>query len=112
MLIMNHMLGKVQVAFGLLLVFVSGLVFSASAESIPRTQTAYIQTGDGVDVIPYIRGGRKEAFVDFQSSNKFNNVQYVYFNFNYNTTAQGTKRGVEGSFIPENEKFDYFGGAV
>lgn len=91
-------------------VIASLLAGPALAVEPPRSQTVWTQTGEGpVEVIPYVRGGRQLAFVDFSSKN-FSDIQYIYFNFNYNTTAPGTKRGVEGSFIPANEKLLEFGG--
>ena len=60
-------------------------------------------------MIPYVSGNRDFSFVDFASKN-FSNIAYVYFNFNYNTTAPGTKRGVEGSFVPYYEKFLEYNG--
>lgn len=85
---------------------------NAATQELPRTQTIWSQvSGDGgVNVIPYIWSKRAMA-VDFESKD-WDNIEYVYFNLNYNTTDEGTKRGVEGSFIPyyiQNEFKDYKG---
>lgn|SRR3989344_5042397 len=82
----------------------------AIADSIPRTQTTFTTTGlGGVEVIPYINGNNQIAYIDFQSAD-WSNIEYVYYNFTYNTTAQGTKRGVEGSFIPSQVTMNQYGG--
>lgn len=84
------------------LVTALSLVASANAATteLPRTQTIWSQaSGDGgVNIIPYI-WNRQSMAVDFESKD-FPNIEYVYFNLNYNTDAGGTKRGVEGSFVP------------
>jgi len=101
---------EIGIAMAAIVLLASLVVGPALAQELPRSQTTWTTTGEGgVDVIPYIQGNRQLAFVDFQSKN-FDDIQYVYFNFTYNTTAQGTKRGVEGSFVPALETFKYFDG--
>lgn len=57
----------------------------------------------GVDVIPYIRGDRKAIFVDFEGS--FSNVESIYYNLNYDSNENGTKRGIEGTIIPSPNQY-------
>lgn len=82
----------------------SFLMSPVLADTDPRTGTVWTTSGtQGVKVIPYIRSDRNALFVDFESSNNFNNVQYIYFNLQYNADTLGNigvLRGVEGSFIP------------
>ena len=79
----------------------------AFADTDPRTSTIWMSTNtDGVNVIPYVRSDKNALFVDFESSDNYNNIQYIYFNLTYNADTLGNigvKRGVEGSFIPSKE---------
>ena len=103
----SHKIGTAVVSAAFVASLATGSVLAVTDS---RTQTIWASSGDGgVDVIPYIRGTRDFAFVDFASKD-FSNISYVYFNLNYNTTAPGTKRGVEGSFAPYYEKFLEYGG--
>lgn len=71
-----------------------------AAPAMPRTSTTWTTVGkDGVDIIPYVRSDKKALWVDFESAN-FKNIDYVYYNLNYDTDEQDTKRGIEGSFNP------------
>jgi hypothetical protein len=87
---------KILLALTLVFVFV-GTAIAA------RTATPWVTTGeDGVGVIPYLWSdatGTRIMFVDFESKN-FDKVEYVYYNLEYDTSEQHTKRGVEGSFMP------------
>jgi|SRR3989344_4495941 len=84
------------------------IVFPALAAS--RTGTVYETTGQGVDVIPYIRSDTNAIFVDFEHAN-FNNIEYIYYNLNYDTDEPAKIRGVEGSFIPSQKPYSgYFNG--
>ncbi len=87
---------------------VASLAAPAFADTDPRTGTTWTTaTGaGGVNVIPYVRSDRNAMFVDFESSDNFANVAYIYFNMTYNSDALGNvgvKRGVEGSFIPSQQ---------
>ena len=84
-------------------------VYPALAVS-PRTQTVYETTGQGVDVIPYVRSDKHAIFVDFEHQN-FDNIEYIYYNLNYDTDEPGKIRGVEGSFIPSQKEYSgYYNG--
>lgn len=73
----------------------------------PRTQTKFTFSGEApVEVVPYVHGSKRLMFVDF-SAKDFGNIQYIYFNLTYNADSLGNigvKRGLEGSFLPTNEK--------
>ncbi len=78
------------------------------ADTDPRTGTIWMTSGTGgVNVVPYVRSDRRAMFVDFESPDNFNNIQYIYFNLTYNADTMGhigIKRGVEGSFIPSQQQ--------
>ena len=78
------------------------IIFTLPSFAASRTGTVYNTTGDGVDVIPYVRSDQNALFVDFEHPN-FNNIEYIYYNLNYDTDEPATKRGVEGSFIPSQK---------
>ncbi|MCR4324908.1 MAG: hypothetical protein NUV69_04460, partial [Candidatus Curtissbacteria bacterium] len=101
-------LKRVSAIFATFLAIFLFVVLPANAQT-PRTQTIWTQSGEGVNVIPYVEGGRRWAFVDFESK-AFSNIQYVYFNFTYDHSGPGKKGGVEGSFIPGNETVKHYNG--
>ncbi|MDP3724816.1 MAG: hypothetical protein Q8R11_04300 [bacterium] len=84
------------------------LIFVARARAEePRTQTVFTQTGEGANVIPYLRRGGKEVlFVDLEDTKDFDNVS---LNFTY--ISGGTMRGVISNTNPQTKKVDgSFGG--
>ena len=89
-----------------LLLFALLFVTRARADE-PRTQTTFTQTGEGAEVIPYLRRGGKEVlFVDIEDYKDFDNVS---LNFTY--MSGGTKRGVVSNVNPQPRKADgSFGG--
>lgn len=93
---------------------VTALAFVTSANAatteLPRTQTIWQQTsGDGgVNLYPYV-WSRQSMAVDFESKD-FSNIEYIYFNLNYDADVEATKRGVEGSFIPDSKDFRHYKG--
>jgi len=106
----SYKIGLLILALALAFILFSPV--SAATQELPRTQTIWSQvSGDGgVNVYPYI-WSRQAMAVDFGSKD-FSNIEYVYFNLNYDADVEATKRGVEGSFIPyyvQNELKDYKG---
>jgi len=61
--------------------------------------SAIFEAEKGVDVIPYVKADKHGIFVDFEDKD-FNDIEYVYYNLNYDTNEKAMKRGVEGSFVP------------
>jgi hypothetical protein len=88
---------------GIALFFVAPRVLAADK----RTQTIWTTSGEGVDLIPYVRVDKKALFVDFEANN-FNNIEYIYYNLNYDTDEPGRIRGVKGSFVPSTLGADGF----
>lgn len=103
---------KAAIALSASAVTALSLALPALAATTPRSTTIWQTTGDTgvVDVIPYVKADKKGLFVDFESRN-FKNVDYIYFNLNYNTNEEGTKRGVEGYFYPRISELKPYGGA-
>lgn len=56
-----------------------------------------------IDVIPYIRSDRKAIFVDFEGN--FSNIASIYYDLNYDTNEGGTKRGIEGTIVPNPTQY-------
>lgn len=81
-----------------------GLLISASLFPVfadSRTTSQYNSTTVGTEVIPYLSlsGNQNILVIDIQRDN-FNNVEYIHYNLNYNTTDNGTQRGAEGTYYP------------
>jgi len=95
-----------KILLALALVFaVAGTAFAARTVT-PWTTT--VTSEKGVGVIPYLwadAAGRRIMFVDFESKD-FDNIEYVYYNLEYDTHEHDTIRGVEGSFIPSQNAPD------
>lgn len=86
----------------LLILFVSVAVvlLHTSPAFAVRTTTVWTEAGNGgVNVYPYIWSGKDNFFLDFESDD-FNNIEYIYYNVEYDTDEQATKRGFEGSIAP------------
>lgn len=102
------------VASSVLLSFVL-LVSPVSAQQAKkpqaRTTTVYKQASGsgGVDVFPYLSGDKKTLFIDFESSN-LKNVEYIYYNLNYDTSEEGTLRGAESKIVPDPKEFKTYNG--
>lgn len=94
-------------SFKKLLLGVVGVGMLASASLFPvfavssRTTSQFISTTQGTEVIPYmtLSNNFNVLVIDIQRDN-FNNVEYIHYNLNYNTTDPGTQRGAEGTIYP------------
>lgn len=82
-----------------------GLLASTSLSpafaATPRTTSQFDAKVQGTEVIPYLslQGNTNLLVIDMQRDN-FNNVEYIHYNLNYNTTDNGTQRGAEGTYYP------------
>ena len=95
---MNLSVAIYKITVALIGLFLISTIFALPSLA-QRTQTVFTASGQGVTVIPYVRADKNAMFVDFEHAN-FNNIEYIYFNLNYDSDEPETKRGVEGSFIP------------
>jgi hypothetical protein len=75
----------------------SSPIFAAAS----RTTSQFSGTTSGTEIIPYldISNNRKVLVIDMQRKS-FDNVEYIHYNLNYNTTAPGDIRGAEGTIYP------------
>lgn len=94
---------KLKILLSSILVIASFFVVPPVLAVAKRTQTIWTMSGEGLNVIPYVRVDKKALLVDFEDKD-FKNIEYIYYNLNYDSDESRTKRGIEGSFIPSLTK--------
>lgn len=98
----------------------AGILFSVSLSpafaDTNRTNTQYTATTSGTtEVIPYLvmTNNYNLLVIDMQRDN-FNNVEYIHYNLNYDTSDPGTQRGAQGTYYPwlpnVKSQIQYWGG--
>jgi len=65
----------------------------------PRTSSVWLVTGEGVRVYPHVWTGKDNVYVDFEAKD-FSNIEYIYYNLQYDSDELGSVRGAEGHFLP------------
>lgn len=77
------------------------IMLSSPVLAAPRSSSQFTAETQGTRVIPYLSISDKYNLlvIDMERDN-FNNVEYIHYNLNYNTTDPGDLRGAEGTLYP------------